>query len=291
MMSKEIRLNKYIRDSGFCSRREADRYIQAGSVRVNNKKADLGTMVRPGDQVYVNNHYIEPEEQMIYLAFNKPMGITCTTDQSDPTNIIDYIRYPKRIFPVGRIDKDSEGLILLTNDGDIVNRILRVENEHSKEYVVTVNKRINDDFIEKMTSGVPIHNTVTLPAEVEQLSENSFSIVLIQGLNRQIRLMCEALGYEVVHLERVRVMNITTKGIGLGNYRELSSKEIEDLLEATKDSVKTDKRSKKKKSRPQSRSNPSVRHAQNKKWNSKNQGKKSSRGKSNKKRNNRGKKR
>lgn len=290
-MSKEIRLNKYIRDSGFCSRREADRYIQAGSVRVNNKKADLGTMVRPGDQVYVNNHYIEPEEQMIYLAFNKPMGITCTTDQSDPTNIIDYIRYPKRIFPVGRIDKDSEGLILLTNDGDIVNRILRVENEHSKEYVVTVNKRINDDFIEKMTSGVPIHNTVTLPAEVEQLSENSFSIVLIQGLNRQIRLMCEALGYEVVHLERVRVMNITTKGIGLGNYRELSSKEIEDLLEATKDSVKTDKRSKKKKSRPQSRSNPSVRHAQNKKWNSKNQGKKSSRGKSNKKRNNRGKKR
>ncbi len=291
MMSKEIRLNKYIRDSGFCSRREADRYIQAGSVRVNNKKADLGTMVRPGDQVYVNNHYIEPEEQMIYLAFNKPMGITCTTDQSDPTNIIDYIRYPKRIFTVGRIDKDSEGLILLTNDGDIVNRILRVENEHSKEYVVTVNKRINDDFIEKMTSGVPIHNTVTLPAEVEQLSENSFSIVLIQGLNRQIRLMCEALGYEVVHLERVRVMNITTKGIGLGNYRELSSKEIEDLLEATKDSVKTDKRSKKKKSRPQSRSNPSVRHAQNKKWNSKNQGKKSSRGKSNKKRNNRGKKR
>lgn len=290
-MSKEIRLNKYIRDSGFCSRREADRYIQAGSVRVNNKKADLGTMVRPGDQVYVNNHYIEPEEQMIYLAFNKPMGITCTTDQSDPTNIIDYIRYPKRIFTVGRIDKDSEGLILLTNDGDIVNRILRVENEHSKEYVVTVNKRINDDFIEKMTSGVPIHNTVTLPAEVEQLSENSFSIVLIQGLNRQIRLMCEALGYEVVHLERVRVMNITTKGIGLGNYRELSSKEIEDLLEATKDSVKTDKRSKKKKSRPQSRSNPSVRHAQNKKWNSKNQGKKSSRGKSNKKRNNRGKKR
>ena len=283
-MSKEIRLNKYIRDSGFCSRREADRYIEAGSVRVNNKKADLGTMVRPGDQVYVNNHYIEPEEQMIYLAFNKPMGITCTTDQSDPTNIIDYIRYPKRIFPIGRIDKDSEGLILLTNDGDIVNRILRVENEHSKEYIVTVNKKINDDFVEKMSSGVPIHNTVTLPAEVEQLSDNSFSIILIQGLNRQIRLMCEALGYEVIHLERIRVMNITTKGIGLGNYRELSSKEIEDLLEATKDSVKTDKRSrsKKKKSRPQSRSNPSVRHAQNKKWNSKKQGKKNSRRKSNK---------
>ncbi len=274
-MHDEIRLNKYIRDSGFCSRREADRYIESGAVLINKKIATIGSMVKSGDRVYVNNRLIEPEEQKIYIAFNKPMGITCTTDKDDPTNIIDYIRYPKRIFPIGRIDKDSEGLILLTNDGDIVNRILRVDNEHSKEYVVTVNRKITDSFVEEMSSGVSIHNTLTLPCQVERINENTFSITLIQGLNRQIRLMCEALGYEVVNLKRIRVMGITSKGIGVGNYRELSSKEIEGLLKATKNSSKTQETSRaKKKSKQQRKHNPSVRYAKkNKKHSRKNKNK------------------
>lgn len=261
-MQDGIRINKYIRDSGFCSRREADRYIESGAVLINGKVARFGTRVGAGDRVYVNNKLIEPEEQKIYIAFNKPMGITCTTDRDDPTNIIDYIRYPKRIFPIGRIDKDSEGLILLTNDGDIVNRILRVGNEHSKEYIVTLNRKITNSFIEKMSKGVNIHNTVTLPCEVKFINENTFSIVLIQGLNRQIRLMCEALGYEVVNLKRVRVMGITSKGIGVGSYRELTSKEVEGLLKATKTSSKTEEASKiKNNSKAQKKHNPSVRYA------------------------------
>lgn len=264
-MDNGVRLNKYIRDSGFCSRRDADNYIESGDVLVNKKLATLTTMVKPGDQVHVKGELVEPEEQKIYIAFNKPSGITCTTDRNDPTNIIDYIRYPKRIFPIGRIDKDSEGLILLTNDGDIVNRILRVGNDHSKEYLVRVNRRITDSFIEDMSKGVKIHNTVTLPCEVKRLKGNSFSIVLTEGLNRQIRLMCEALGYEVVELKRLRVMDITTKGIEVGTYRELTKKEIENLLKATENSSKTEEASRQRgrKSKAQNKKNPSVRHAKN----------------------------
>lgn len=262
-MDNGIRLNKYIRDSGFCSRREADKYIEAGAVLVDKKLATIGTMVKAGDKVYVNSILIKPEAKKIYLAFNKPSGITSTTDSSDPTNIIDYIGYPKRIFPIGRIDKDSEGLILLTNDGDIVNRILRAGNAHSKEYIVRVKQKVTDDFIDKMSRGVRIHNTVTLPCEVKRLNNNSFSIVLLQGLNRQIRLMCEALGYEVINLKRIRVMGITIKGIEIGTYRELTSKEVEGLLKETKDSSKTEEASKlgNKKFKAQSKKNPSVRYA------------------------------
>lgn len=262
-MDNGIRLNKYIRDSGFCSRREADKYIEAGAVLVDKKLATIGTMVKAGDKVYVNSVLIQPEAKKIYIAFNKPSGITSTTDSSDPTNIIDYIGYPKRIFPIGRIDKDSEGLILLTNDGDIVNRILRVGNAHSKEYIVRVNQKVTDDFIDKMSRGVRIHNTVTLPCEVKRLNNNSFSIVLLQGLNRQIRLMCEALGYEVINLKRIRVMGITIKGIEVGTYRELTSREVEGLLKETKGSSKTEEASKlgNKKFKAQSKKNPSVRYA------------------------------
>lgn len=262
-MDKEIRLNKYIRDSGFCSRREADKYIEAGCVLVNKKPASIGTRVGPGDKVYINKRLIKVEEEKIYLAFNKPRGLTCTTDKSDPTNIIDYIGYPKRIFPIGRLDKDSEGLVLLTNDGDIVNRILRVGNAHSKEYIVRVDREITDEFLEKMSSGVRIHKTLTLPCQVKRTNKDSFRIVLIQGLNRQIRLMCEALGYEVVSLRRLRVMGITTRGLELGSYRELRAGEVKDLLKATEDSSKTEEASilKNQKGKAQNKTNPSVAYA------------------------------
>lgn len=264
-MDNGIRLNKYIKDSGYCSRREADQYIERGVASVNGSKGTLETMVYPGDRVHVNGVLIEPERQMIYLAFHKPAGITCTTNRDDPTNIIDYIRYPKRIYPIGRIDKDSEGLILLTNHGDIVNRILRAGNAHEKEYIVTVNRKITDHFIQKMSQGVPIHRTVTLPCEVQRIKANAFSIILKQGLNRQIRLMCQALGYEVVALKRTRIMNITLKGIEAGAYRELTPKEVKQLLEMTKHSSKTEEASKMhgRKGKPQSKKNPSVRYAKN----------------------------
>lgn len=264
-MSDSYRLNKYISDSGFCSRREADEYIKNGQVTVNGKVGTIGDMVDDSDIVLVGKNRIQMNSRKVYLAFNKPQGVTCTTDKKDPTNIIDYIGYPERIFPIGRLDKDSEGLILLTNDGDIVNRILRAGNAHDKEYVVTVNRPITETFITKMSQGVRIHNTVTLPCTVKRIHQTSFSIILNQGLNRQIRLMCEALGYEVMVLKRTRIMNLNLKGIEVGTYRELNQHEVEVLLEATRHSSKTEDASRvgRGKKRQQSKSNPSVRYAKN----------------------------
>lgn len=261
-MSEGKRLNKYISDSGFCSRREADRLISQGKVTINGSVAVIGSQVYEGDTVAVDGKKIRDNRKKVYLAFNKPPGITCTTDRKDPTNIIDYIGYSERIFPIGRLDKDSEGLILLTNDGDVVNRILRAGNNHEKEYLVTVDKTVTDNFITKMSSGVRIHKTTTKPCKVRQTGAKSFSITLVEGLNRQIRLMCEAFGYEVVGLKRVRVMNVTLNGIGRGNYRMIKGKELDAIMEATKDSSNLESAStggggKKR----QNKSNPSVRYA------------------------------
>lgn len=228
-----IRLNKYISESGICSRREADKYIEAGAVFINGRRARMGDQVWPGDRVRVNGNEIEPraEEDAIYILFNKPVGVTCTTDTSYKGNIISYINYGERIFPVGRLDKDSQGLIILTSNGDIVNKILRAGNEHEKEYVVTVNKPINEHFVQSMSNGVPILGVNTKKCKVVAESATSFRITLVQGLNRQIRRMCEHLGYEVVKLDRVRIMNLTLKGIPLGEYREFKKAELETLFE------------------------------------------------------------
>ncbi len=205
------RLNKYISDSGFCSRREADALIEDNQVTVNGVSATIGTKVEAGDVVKVGSKTIKASSKKVYIAFNKPVGITCTTDKKDSTNIIDYIGHRERIFPIGRLDKDSEGLIFLTNDGDIVNTILRAGNNHEKEYIVKVDKAFDDRFLSKMAQGVPIHDTVTLPCKITRLKKNSFRIILVQGLNRQIRLMCQHFGYTVVSLKRVRIMNVALK--------------------------------------------------------------------------------
>lgn len=229
-----VRINKFISESGICSRREADRYIEKGQVLVNGKRAEIGTLVSKSDKVLVNGLLIESkaEEDFVLLAFNKPRGIVSTTEKGVRDNIVDYIGYHERIFPIGRLDKDSQGLILLTNDGDVVNKILRAGNRHEKEYVVTVNKPITDEFVQKMSSGVPILGEVTRKCKVEKISEFIFRIVLVQGLNRQIRRMCEYLGYEVQKLERIRIMNISLKGIGLGDWRLLEEQEMTELKAA-----------------------------------------------------------
>jgi len=264
-MNREYRLNKFLTEADFCSRREADELISQGKVKVNGQVATIGMSVTELDKIYVGEQQVENNTQKVYLALNKPSGITCTTDKKDPTNIVDFVGYHERIFPIGRLDKDSEGLILLTNDGDIVNRILRAGNAHEKEYTVTVNRPVNQKFQGKMSSGVKIHNTITLPCKVQVLKPTTFSITLVQGLNRQIRLMCEALGYEVLHLKRTRIMNISIKGIGEGDYRKLTEAEVKSLLEATKNSVMTEEGSgrKKNKRQHQSKKNPSVRYAKN----------------------------
>ncbi len=231
-MAEKIRLNKFISDSGICSRREADRYIEMGQVFVNGKRAEIGRLVDAvHDRVMVNGMPVEPkgEHEMVVLAFNKPRGIVSTTDKAEKDNIVNYVSYHERIFPVGRLDKDSQGLIFLTNDGDIVNKILRAGNKHEKEYLVTVNKPITDDFIIKMGNGVPILGTMTKKCKVEKINQDTFRIILVQGLNRQIRRMCEYFGYQVIKLERIRIMNITLKGIGLGEWRILEEKEMEVL--------------------------------------------------------------
>lgn len=238
-MKESVRLNKFISDSGFCSRREADQYIEDKQVKVNGKMADVGTIISPNDKVVVNGKPIVIKTEKVYIAFNKPTGITCTTDLKDPTNIIDYIGYKERIFPIGRLDKDSEGLIFLTNDGDIVNRILRAGNNHEKEYIVTVDRKITESFIKKMSQGVQIHDQITLPCKVEHVKSNKFKITLVQGLNRQIRRMCKALGYEVVELKRVRIMNVDIKGIETGVWRYISEDELEKLLKLIEKSSKT----------------------------------------------------
>lgn len=225
-----IRLNKYIASSGICSRREADKLIESGKVKVNGSIADLGTRVAEGDSVEVDDKAVTPEDSMIYIAFNKPLGITCTTDRRDPSNIIDYINYSERIFPVGRLDKNSSGLILLTNNGDIVNLLLRSENGHEKEYVVTIDRPYDKDFIKNMSSGVPVLGRMTLPAEVIPVNAKTFRIILKQGMNRQIRRMCEYLGYKVTRLKRIRFMNVKLGDLETGKWRYLTTKEKQELL-------------------------------------------------------------
>ena len=244
-MSSEnlTRLNKYLSEVGYCSRRKADTLIEQGRVTINGQVPEMGTKVSPGDEVRVNGELIvPPKKDNVYLAFNKPVGIVCTTNPADKKNIIDYINYPTRIFPIGRLDKPSEGLILLTDDGDIVNKILRARNNHEKEYIVTVDRLINQDFIERISNGIPILDTVTRKCEVEQISKYVFRIVLTQGLNRQIRRMCEYLGFEVVKLKRIRIMNISLD-VPIGQYRHLTEKELADLDKLTGESTKTEEAS------------------------------------------------
>ncbi|MGD8171153.1 23S rRNA pseudouridine(2604) synthase RluF [Vibrio sp. TRT 21S02] len=245
-MSQESakRLNKYISETGYCSRREADKLIEQGRVTINGKIPEMGTKVFSGDDVCIDGNPVSAKEKPIYLALNKPTGITCTTELDVAGNIVDFIGHKKRIFPIGRLDKPSDGLIFLTNDGDIVNKILRAGNNHEKEYVVRVDKPITDDFIRKMSSGVNILDTVTLPCTVTKETKFSFRIVLTQGLNRQIRRMCEALGYEVFKLRRVRIMNITLDGIPNGQWRYLSDAEVAEILAMCEGSSGTEEASK-----------------------------------------------
>ncbi len=235
-----VRINKYLSEVGYCSRRKADELIEQGKVKINGVIPEMGTKVIPGDVVTVNGKLItEPEEEFIYIAFNKPVGIVCTTDtRVEKDNIIDYINHPKRIFPIGRLDKPSEGLIFLTNDGDIVNKILRARNNHEKEYIVTVDKPISNDFLVKMRSGVPILDTVTRKCKVEQVNKYVFKIILTQGLNRQIRRMCDYLDYKVVKLKRIRIMNIQLD-VPLGKWRYLSTKEVIQINQLAENSHKS----------------------------------------------------
>ena len=223
------RLNKAISDSGFCSRRQADKHIEQGLVSVNDKIAKLGDRAMPTDTIKINNQPIIKNEELVYIALNKPVGITCTTDKRIEGNVVDFIKHKERIFHIGRLDKPSEGLLLMTNDGDIVNKILRAGNEHEKEYIVKVDRRITDEFLKRMSTGVPILDTVTKKCLVEKVGRYVFKITLIQGLNRQIRRMCEHLGYEVVSLKRLRIMNIHLKNLGIGEWRDLTEKELTDL--------------------------------------------------------------
>ena len=235
------RINKYLSEVGYCSRRVADRLIEEGKITINGEIPKIGTKVEEGDQVEVKGQRIEKSKKHknVYLAFNKPVGIVCTTDRKvEPDNVIDFIKYPKRIFPVGRLDKPSEGLIFLTNDGDIVNKILRARNNHEKEYIVSVNRLINTDFIQRMSSGVEILDTKTKDCFVEQLGPKKFRIILTQGLNRQIRRMCESLGYRVRTLKRVRIMNIKLD-VPTGEYREFTREEILELNGLLENSSKT----------------------------------------------------
>lgn len=230
MSDNGLRLNKFISDSGFCSRREADAYIAAGQVSVNGQLAHLGTQVNEGDHVKVKGKLLASKPPPVYLAYHKPTGITCTTDPEVPGNIVDAVRYSERIFPIGRLDKESEGLILLTNDGDIVNKILRAGNAHDKEYLVWVDQAIGPDFASRMAAGVPILGTRTLPCQVSLTGSNSFKIVLQQGLNRQIRRMCEHLGYRVTRLKRTRIMHLSLANLKLGQWRRLTAKEMATMM-------------------------------------------------------------
>ena len=238
-----IRLNKYISETGTCSRREADRLIERGRVKVNGKIPELGTKVTITDEISIDGKPLKLKAENIYIAFNKPIGLTCTTDLKDKDNILDYLKHPQRIFPIGRLDKPSEGLIFLTNDGDIVNKILRAGNNHEKEYVVSVDKPINTDFILQMRNGIPILDTVTKKCFVEQENKNTFRIILTQGLNRQIRRMCEALDYTVTKLKRTRIMNINLDGINYGEWRYLSDEEINTINSLVSASSKTEEAS------------------------------------------------
>jgi len=239
--SEHISLNKFVSSTGFCSRREADRLIEQGRVSINGRIASAGARVKEHDSVEIDGEPIKAKKtRPIYIVLNKPVGVTSTTDPKDKTNIIYFLNYPKRIFPVGRLDKDSDGLILLTNDGDIVNKILRASNNHEKEYVVSINKAITPEFITSMSNGIPMLGTVTKKCFVKQEGNRKFRIILTQGLNRQIRRMCEYLGYDVIKLSRVRVMNIKLDNLPPGKWRYLTAPEIDKLNEMVATSVKTE---------------------------------------------------
>lgn len=239
---KQTRINKYLSEVGYCSRRAADKLIEQGRITINGEVPEMGTKVVSGDDVRVDGEPVsKPKEKPVYLAFNKPVGIVCTTDiRVEKDNIIEFINYPKRIFPIGRLDKPSEGLILLTNDGDIVNKILRARNHHEKEYIVTVDKPITQHFLQKMRDGVPILDQVTRKCEVEEISPYQFKIILTQGLNRQIRRMCEFLEYRVKKLRRIRIMNVKLD-MPLGKWRDLTSEELEEIHRLVSNSSKTTK--------------------------------------------------
>ena len=224
-----MRINKFISETGICSRREADKLINAGRVTINGMKAELGSTVQDGDDVRIDGNQLGAKKKDVYIVLNKPVGITCTTELHVKGNIIDFVNHPERIFPIGRLDKDSQGLILLTNNGDIVNKILRAEHNHEKEYIVTVDKPITANFLHGMANGVRILGTVTKQCKVTKVSDRVFTIILTQGLNRQIRRMCQAFGYQVRQLQRVRIMNITLGNLKIGQYRNLTSKELGDL--------------------------------------------------------------
>ena len=243
------RLNKYISESGICSRREADRFVEKGSVFINGKRAKVGDQVSAGDTVKVNGQIIDPrdEERLVLIALNKPVGVVCTTEGSEKNNIVDYVNHGERIFPIGRLDKDSQGLIFLTNNGDLVNKILRAGNRHEKEYLVTVDKPITDTFIRDMAKGVPILGEVTRKCKIVKETPTLFRITLVQGLNRQIRRMCDHFGYDIVRLERVRIMNVSMKGLGAGEWRDFSQNELAEILELTADSQSAAAPSKKRK--------------------------------------------
>ena len=231
-----VRINKYLGDAGVCSRREADKYIEQGKVTIDGVVAEMGSRVFPGQKVVFNGKELNKQEEQVLIAFYKPVGIVCTTDTREPDNVIDFLNYGKRIYPIGRLDKDSEGLLLLTNDGDIVNKILRAGNHHEKEYLVTVNKPITPEFLKGMAGGVPILDTITKPCKIEQTGKCSFKIILTQGLNRQIRRMCEYFDYRVLSLKRVRIMHIQLGHLKPGTYRNLSAGELDRLQNVLKNS-------------------------------------------------------
>ena len=231
-MDEKIRINKYLSEAGICSRREADRMIEEGRITVNGKKAESGQKVSLEDEVCADNIPVHKNEKKVLLLFNKPRGIVCSTKQQfDETTVTDYLDYPLRVYPVGRLDKESQGLLLLTNEGDLVNKIMRAGNYHEKEYFVTVNKPVDREFVRRMSKGVPVLDTVTRPCRVVQTGECSFRIILTQGLNRQIRRMCEACGYRVKRLRRIRVMNIELGDLPVGQYRKLEERELKQLYE------------------------------------------------------------
>lgn len=261
--NSSTRLNKYISDSGICSRREADRYIEQGSVYINGKRAQIGDKVSAGDRVKVNGQSIEPKEaeDFIFIALNKPLGIVSTTESSERNNIVDFVNHRTRIFPIGRLDKDSQGLIFLTSNGDLVNKILRAGNKHEKEYLVTVNKPITDEFIESMAAGVPMLGVSTKKCKVAKESTFVFRITLVQGLNRQIRRMCEHFNFEVEKLIRVRIMHIGLKGLPVGEWRDLTENELATLLNAVeKSSSETSVKSKKATKAPTYKTNQKTDH-------------------------------
>ncbi|WP_338576853.1 23S rRNA pseudouridine(2604) synthase RluF [Erwinia sp. E_sp_B01_1] len=255
LTNSSIRLNKYISESGICSRRDADRYVEQGNVFINGKRAAVGDQVFPGDVVKVNGQLIEPrnEEDLVLIALNKPVGIISTTEDSEKDNIVNFVNHSKRVFPIGRLDKESQGLIFLTNHGDLVNKILRAGNDHEKEYLVTVNKLVTDEFIHGLGAGVPMLGTVTKKCKVKKEAPFVFRITLVQGLNRQIRRMCKHFGYEVTKLERVRIMNVSLKGLPQGEWRDFTDDELIELFKLIENSSSEEEPTKKPKPKPKAK--------------------------------------